>query len=37
MFGSGLIFVVLVYILHTRDKLAMARTGRLPELTRAST
>jgi hypothetical protein len=36
MFGSGLIFFVLVYMLHARDKLVMARTAQLPALTRAS-
>ncbi|MCU1346686.1 MAG: hypothetical protein JWL70_2952, partial [Acidimicrobiia bacterium] len=36
LFGSGTIFAVLVFMLHTRDKLSMARTGKLPALTRAS-
>jgi len=36
MFGSTLIFFILCFMLHTRDKLVMARTGKLPALTRAS-
>ena len=36
MIGSGMIFGILCYMLHTRDKLSMTRTGKLPALTRAS-
>jgi hypothetical protein len=34
-FSAGGIFSLLCYVLHSRDKLAMARTGKLPALTQA--